>query len=85
MRTSNDWHNDKKHEENLRLKLKRELPEELMDECETYGQLEAKKEMMDSFKTDKSCRRKEKQKALQFEEEAYGDLLEAADDFTPVK
>lgn len=73
MHTSNDWRHEQKHEENLRLKLRREFPEEIVDECKTYGQLEAKKAILESFKSDKPCRSTQERAALKFEAEAHGD------------
>lgn len=76
MHTSKDWRHEEKHKENLRLKLKRELPEEILEDCETFGQLEAKKHLVECFKHDVPCRSTEERKALQYEEAASGLDLE---------
>lgn len=76
MHTSKDWRHEEKHKENLRLKLKREFPKEILEDCKTFGQLEAIKHQLDGFKHDEPCRSTIERKALRYEAEASGLELE---------
>lgn len=64
-------HREKKHMANLRLKLRRELPDEYLDHCETFAKLEARKKEFDAIKAwdgeAKDTRTREERLAMKYE------------------
>lgn len=67
-------HKEEKRMENLRLKLRRELPEEYLDHCDTFAKLEARKKEYDAIRAwegeAKDTRTRERRLAMKYEQSA---------------
>lgn len=77
-KTRHEKNREEKRKEGLRLRIKRELPREEVNELTDFSHLETKKKVADSISSahPSPCRTTEKAEALKFEEVAEGVVLD---------